>query len=52
MKTVLFRLQSTVVKQGGDRHLVEGWLTHRMGRGEIIEGYRGLWMLGMFCGFN
>jgi len=38
-----------VVKQGDDRHLVEGRLTPRVGRGEIIEGYRALWVLGMFC---
>lgn len=29
---MLFRLQS----------IVKGWLTHRVGRGEIIEPYRGL----------
>lgn len=55
MRNEKYIVQATkhyVVKQGGDRHLAEGWRTHRVGRGEITAGYRGPWVLGMFSAFN
>lgn len=37
-----------MVKLGVDRPLVEGWLTHGVGRGGVIEGYKELWVLRRF----
>lgn len=41
-KYVVQATKHCVVKQGGDRHLAEGWQTHRVGRGEIT-GVPGYW---------